>query len=73
MTFGVSITKAKASIEKELFFYATLAISLAQAVHGWFLFTGYNSFPVAFNVEITSPGNGDGRVVLTDNNLVMQY
>lgn len=73
VTFGVAITKAKAILEEDLFFYATLAIWLAQAVHGWFLFTEHDGFPVAFYVKTTSPRKEHGRVVLTDNKLVMQY
>ena len=64
-----AIKAAKKSLREEPCFYATLAIWLAHVVPNWFFFTGHEGFPLAF--ELTTAGDGEVRLVMTDNKLAL--
>ena len=67
--FYATIKAAKKSLREEPSFYATLAIWLAQVVPNWFLSMSRRGFPVAF--EFTTAGDGEVRLVMTDNKLAL--
>ena len=67
--FYATIKAAKKSLREEPCFYATLAIWLAQVVPNCFLSMSRRDIPLAF--EFTTAGDGEVRLVMTDNKLAL--
>ena len=72
--FWATIKVAKERLKEEPCFYAALAIWLAQVVPNWFFYVGPGRFfPLAFRLDLSTIGDGEARLVMTDNKLVLMY
>ena len=70
--FHAAIKKIKERLKEEPFFFATLALWLAHAEHIWGMRLAGRRF-VAFYPYPSAARNGDGDIVVTDENFLLLY
>ena len=70
--FFATIKAARERVNKEPCFYATLAMWLAQVFLNWFVYVRRRRWlPLAFRPVVTTAGDVEVRLVMTDDKLVM--
>ena len=70
--FFATIKAARERVNKEPCFYATLAMRLAQVFLNWFVYVRRRRWlPLAFRPVVTTAGDVEVRLVMTDDKLVM--